>query len=765
MKTIIDKPSAAIGKPMSRVEGHLKVSGAAVYTAEHKITGLVHGVFIGSEIASGRIISFDLSEAEKQAGVIKIITHENAPLIHPIPDNVQGVAFSGEGGLIEMLIPMQNSTIYYAGQAIALVIAETLEQAKFAATLVLVNYHHETPELRMESANWHTKPENYCGLQPLQVSKGFPEGAYDLAAFQFEQTFESPVHNHNPIELICCIARWETKEGKNVLYLNETTRVLKTLSQVLSKCLDMPEADIHINCKYIGGAFGSKAWMFGNTALVSACAKMVGMPVKVEWDRHQMFSVAGHRAGGKQIVKIGAHKNGKISSLQHAAHTHTSMVSGMPEPCTGMTAMMYKVPHLAISHDLYHLNWPSCLPMRGPGEMTGGWALECAMDELATGLGMDPIELRLANYADKAPFSDLPFSSKHLKECYAKGRKLFNWDEKIARKNLENATNRTVGYGFANNCHPAMQSPASAMATIFADGSAEIRTATHDLGNGAWTIFRQIAADSFSLPMEKVDFQLGDSTFPSAPITAGSQTTASVGPAVLSAGRNAVNALKDIACRDPESVLFGQAKENIGSDDGRLFLITDPGSSEDYGAILRRAQLEQVVAGGSASPGKERKEFEFYSFGAVFAEVIVDMDTGVIRVTRLTGVYDVGRLINPKTAYSQLMGGMIFALGATLMEESFFDPNNGKAVIRNLADYHIPSCADTPEITIDVLNIPDPHISELGAHGVGEAACNGVPAAITNAVFNATGIRFRSLPITPDKVLMALKQKRNEKSN
>lgn len=748
----------AVGKAISRVEGRLKVTGAAPYTAEHDVEGHVHGCFVTSAIASGNIISFDNDTAKNQPGVLAIFTSETAPAINPIPDKVQGIMYAGEGGLIEMLVPMQDNVIHYAGQAVALVVAETPEQARYAASLVKVNYEEKVPELDVDLAKWKSVPENYCGIQPLQLSTGDPKKAFKEAAVRLDQEYESPIHNHNPIELMSTIARWQDQNGEDVLYLYETTRVLKTLSEVISKCLDMPENNIHITCKYIGGAFGSKAWMFGNTLLVAACAKLIGKPVKVEWSRQQMFTLAGHRAGTKQRIKIGASVQGKISSMEHAVQTATSMVSGMPEPCSGMTSMMYKVPNLAISHDLRHLNLPSPLPMRGPGEMTGGWALESAMDELAQTLEMDPIELRLANYAEKSPFTKLPFSSKHLDKCYQRGKTLFGWGKRNSKPGSVRVGNDLIGYGFANNCHPAMQSPASARATIFVDGTGEIRSATHDLGNGAWTIFRQIASDSMSLPIESVRFELGDSTFPMAPITAGSQTTASVGPAVLAAGKNVLKALKDIARRDSASSLFGASPEDIKASEGKLFRDGYPESAEKYSEILQRAGLKQVVASGDAAPGKEREQFEFFSFGAVFAEIRVDVDTGVIRVSRLTGVYDVGRLINPKTAYSQLMGGMIFALGATLMEETIFDPNNGLPVVRNLADYHIPSCADAPEINIEVLGIPDPHISELGAHGVGEAACNGVPAAINNALYNATGIRIRSLPITPDKVLMALKE-------
>ena len=377
------------------------------------------------------------------------------------------------------------------------------------------------------------------------------------------------------------------------------------------------------------------------------------------------------------------------------------------------------------------------------------------MDELAYELGVDPVELRLKNYADTDPDTGLPFSNKHLRECYDRGRALFDWNARPAASGTKRVANDLIGYGFSSCMHPADRVPATARATIFSNGTAAVRSATHELGNGTYTIFGQIAADGLAMPLERVRFDLGDTDFPTAPPTHGSLTTASVGPAVFEAARNAVTALKGIAVSTPGSPMFGASLDAIDAQNGHLTFHDRPSVGEDYGAILRRAGRPPVAAGAAEGPGDERKRFAFYSFGAVFAEVRVDVDTGVVRVARLCGVYDCGRLMNPRTAHSQLMGGMIFGLGETLVEETVFDPNNGLPVVRNLADYHVPSCADTPDIRIEVLGIPDPNISLLGAHGVGEMGCNGVPPAITNAIFNATGKRLRRLPITPDKVLVS----------
>ncbi len=526
----------------------------------------------------------------------------------------------------------------------------------------------------------------------------------------------------------------------------------------------MPEADIHLIVKFLGGSYGSKAWMFGNVLLVASCAKLIGRPLKVEWSRQQMFELNGYRPQTRQTIRLGATREGKLTSLRHDGVSPTSVVSGYPEPVTGMTMMMYDVPNLAIAQEIRHLNLPTPSPMRGVGVLAGGWALETAMDELAHDLDMDPVELRMRNDAKKGPLSGHPFSSKHLDRCFARGRELIGWDRRTPPGERRDGRWAT-GLGVASSTLPAVLDQASAHATLFADGTAEVVSATHEIGNGAYTVFTQIAADALALPVEAVKFDLGDSTFPDSPITAGSRTTASVGAAVLDAGHKLMDTLKDLARHANDGPLSGATAEDIAAADGRLALKSDPAVGEDYGAVLRRAGRDRLEADGAFTPASKRKfpasaltkQYEMHSFGAIFAQVRVDLDTGVVRVPRLVGVYDVGRVINPRTACSQLRGAMIAGLGGALTEEGYFDPNNGRAVVRNLADYHIPACADVPEIAVETLDIPDPQMGALGARGFGEMGTNNVPAAIGNALFNATGKRLRSLPLTPDRVMEALR--------
>lgn len=754
----------SVGKPMPRVDGRAKVMGQARFTAEHRPKGLVHGVVIGSKIARGRIVSVDAGEAEALPGVIAVVTPATAPRLKPLPDKVQGIQYSGEGGLIEMLLPMQEDVIHYAGQAIVLVVAESLEQATYAATRVEIIYEEETPELDLEMATRRSKPDSYCGMEPLQLSTGDPTGAFDAAEVRLEREYQTPVHTHSAIETLATVATWEKRDGKDFLTLHDTTRVIKTANTVLAHCLDMPETNIHLIVKFLGGSYGSKAWMFGNVLLVASCARVIGRPLKVEWSRQQMFELNGYRPETRQTIRIAATHDGNITSLRHDAVTPTSAVSGYPEPVTGMTMMMYDVPNLAITQEIRHLNLPTPTPMRGVGVLAGGWALETAMDELAHELGIDPVELRMRNDAKKGPLSGNLFSSKHLDRCFVRGRELIGWDRRT-RPGERRDGRWATGLGVASSSLPAVLDQASAHATLFANGTAEVLSATHEIGNGAYTVFSQIAADALALPVEAVRFDLGDSTFPDSPITAGSRTTASVGAAVLDAGHKLVEALKDLARHANDGPLSGAGSDDIIAANGRLALRSDPGIGEAYDVVLRRSGKDTLEADGAFTPASKRKfpvsaltkQYEMHSFGATFAEVRVDLDTGVVRVPRLVGVYDVGRVINPRTAASQLRGAMIAGLGGALTEEGYFDPNNGRAVVRNLADYHIPACADVPEITVETLDIPDPHMGALGARGLGEMGTNNMPAAIGNALFNATGKRLRSLPLTPDRVMEALR--------
>ncbi len=745
----------AIGQPLERADARLKVTGAARYAAEWDLPGLAYGAVVVSTIAHGTVRAIDAAAARRALGVLAVLTHENAPRLRALPDKLNNVLLRGAGGMSETRQPLQDARVHYAGQPLAVVVADTLERARHAATLVQVSYDELPPELAMTAARRQARPESFVGSPDgkLQVTIGDPAAALAAAPVRLERVYESAITHHNPIEPLATIAGWEQRDGADFLTLHDTSRFLTGLQQIAAGAFGLPKENVRVICPFVGGAFGSKGWLFAPPLLAALAARVAGRPVKIEWRRQDMFTVAGHRSATRQTLALGATPDGRLTALQHDTQSHASMVSGFAEPCANVSRMLYAVPNLGFTHQVAHLNLPSPCTMRGPGETVGGWALECALDELAAELKLDPVALRLKNYAEQHPETGKPWSGKHLRDCYARGQALIGWEKRNPAPRSMREGRQRLGYGMATTMYPAARNQATARATLSADGSALVESATHEIGNGAYTIFRQISADALALPVARVRFVLGDTTLPTAPNTGGSVTTATVGPAVQQACRNALRALKQLAARDAQSPLFGAAEEVIEARAGRLQLIAAPAQGEEYGAILHRAGLPTLAAEGHAQPGPEKEQYAFYSFGAVFAQVLVDEDTGVIRVARLCGVYDVGRVMNPRTARSQLLGGMTMGLGTTLMEATHFDARTGRPVVRDLAAYHVPTQADTPEMSVEFLDRPDPHMGELGARGLGEIGCVGTPAAITNAVFHATGRRLRELPLTPDKLL------------
>ncbi|WP_066044023.1 xanthine dehydrogenase family protein molybdopterin-binding subunit [Herbiconiux solani] len=756
-------PFVAVGAASPRPDGRQKVTGTATFTAEWAVAGLAHGALVMSGISRGAIRSIDSTAALAVPGVLAVVTHENAPTLAPYPATGAGFPLSGDGGFGEALQPLQSPRIHYGAQPVAVVVAETVEIARHAATLVHLEYDSEEPETVLDASSNRRFPEEFGGTDKLQRADADAAEAWNSSAVHVEAEYDTSIVHHNPIELLCTIAEWSgpgmgegDPEGDGegpVLTLHDTCRGVQMLRDFAAHSFSLDPDDVVVISTFIGGAFGSKAWSFHNPLLVALAARVVGRPVKIEWRRQQVYSTGGHRPGTRQTLRLGADAEGHLQSVSHDTRTHTSTVSGYTEFGARMTKMMYATPHLAYSTELASLNLPSPSVMRGPGFLPGSFALESAMDELAHELGHDPVQLRLANYATADPDTGQPFSNKHLRECYERGAELFGWSDRPTTPGSRRAGDAFVGFGMSSAMHPAEQRAASASVTLLADGTAVGRSATHELGNGAYSVFRLIAADAVGLPLDRVRFELGDSRLPSAPPTAGSVTTASVGPAVEAAGAAVIESLKRLARQLEGTPLSGLPSARVGSRDGSLYDLEHPERSQSFAEILAAAGLPSITAEGSGKPGPEREDHAFYSFGAVFAEVRVDADFGVVRVERLTGVYDFGRMINPTTARSQIMGGMIFGIGMALMEETVFDPTTGLPVVRNLADYHVPSCGDSPAITIEAVDVPDERLGALGAYGIGEMGCNGVPAAIANAVFNATGRRIRSLPMTPDKVM------------
>src|SRR5437762_8535027 len=713
-----------IGQRVTRVDGRLKVMGQATYAAEFARPKLAYGMLFQSTIANGRVTKIDISTAKSAPGVIAILTRENAPQFKPYPDDLTKKGAPGEDR-----VPLQDAEIHYAGQHLGIVVAESFEQAVHATSLVRVTYQPQPPVVMLDdervqkNAIW---PERFIGRESLQVKRGDVNAALATAAHKIDVVYSTPVENHNPIETYSTTAEWEAPDR---LLIHEATRGIKQLQRIIANVFGLPRENVHIICAVIGGAFGSKGFQWSHTVLAAAAAKLVQRPVKLTFTRPQMFDSAGQRARTEQRFSIGADKNGKLMALRHATTTHCSPVSEYTEPCGNMSRMLYSCPNVEVSHRLVRLNLTTPCPMRAPGEAPGVFALESALDELANETGLDPVEFRLRNYADIDEYENRPWSSKKLRECYERGAKKFDWSKRTRKAgSLRGADGSQIGFGMATAIYPAGQQKAGATAILNKDGTVTVRSATHEIGTGTYTAMSQFAADTLGIPIEKIRFELGDSQFPEAPNNGGSWLTSSVAPAVMGACRELKKKVVDL----------GESWPN------------DPAQLAN---LLARSGQEQIQAEFISEPNKEEREkFSFFSYGAVFVEVHVD-PLGQVRVKRVVGVYDMGRMINPRLARSQIMGGMLFGFSMALMEGTVPDEKVGRIVNPNLAEYHVAVHADTPEFDIDFINELDPHMPDLGARGIGEIGIVGAPAAVANAIFHATGKRVRDLPITPDKLI------------
>jgi xanthine dehydrogenase YagR molybdenum-binding subunit len=711
--------SSTVGQPLTRVDGKLKVTGTAKYSAELAPAKLAYGALIQSSIASGRVSKVDVSGTKAAPGVIAILTRENAPRFKPYPDDLTKKGAPGESR-----VPLENDDVHWTGQHLGVIIAESYEQAMHAVSLVRVQYETQRPLvlIPMDTAQANAlHPETFIGREKLQVKRGDVDAALAGAAHKIDAVYSTPIENHNPIEPVSTTAEWEAPDR---LLIHESTRGIKQLQKIVANAFSLPRDNVRIVCPFVGGAFGSKGFQWSHTLLCAAAAQLARRPVKITFTRPQMFDSAGQRARTEQKFSIGADKSGKLVALRHATTTHCSPVSEYTEPCGNMSRILYSCQNIDVSHRVVKLNLTTPCPMRAPGEAPGVFALECAIDEMAYKANIDPLEFRLRNYAESDENENKPWSSKKLRECYARGAEKFGWSKRNSKPGATQGEDGSrIGWGMATAIYPAGQQTAGAHATLQKDGTVTVRSATHEIGTGTYTTMSQIAAETLGIPIDKIRFELGDSQYPVAPNNGGSWLTASVGPAVVG------------ACNELKKKVIGL----LGSwpnDSAQLSKLPAP-----------------IEAEFKSDPNKEEREnFSFQSFGTVFVEVIVDL-FGQVRMKRAVGVYDTGRMLNPRLARSQIIGGMLFGFGMALMEATVPDEKTGRIVNANLAEYHVPVCADTPEFDIDFINQPDPHMPGLEARGIGEIGIVGAPAAVANAVFHATGKRVRDLPITLDKLI------------
>jgi len=737
----------SIGKPLDRVDGRLKVTGGAKYSAEMPVADVVYATLIMSTDAPGRITGIDARRAEALPGVIAVITPANALRLPKPPDSPGSAAARATERKLQVL---QDTEVYYQNQPVGVAVADTFERAVHAASLVRVQYDTRKPRTEMGREKRHAYKPEKANQDPTDTHRGDPEQGMSQAAARVSQTYVTPVENHNPMEPHATLSVWE---GDHLTVYDATQGVFGT-RKVLAKAFGLPPENVRVVSHFLGGGFGCKGSAWSHVVLSALAARQVGRPVKLTLSRQQMFGPVGYRPRTEQRLQIGAGRDGALTTVGHDVHSQTSMFDEFVEPSAVVSRMLYDSASAETSHRLVRLDAGTPTFMRAPGESSGSFALESAMDEMAYALGMDPVALRLKNYAEKDPNDGKPWSSKSLRQCYEVASERFGWNKRtMAPGSMKTPDGQLIGWGMATATYPVRRSPSSALARLLPDGTAYVQAGTQDLGTGTYTVMTQTAADALGLPPERVRFELGDTLMPETPVSGGSQTAASTGSAVLSAGQAARGQAITLAVADPASPLSGLAAGDVDVRDGRLFSKADPTKGETYADLMARQKLPSIEAKIKSAPGAEKEEYAMHSFGAVFVEVQVDPDLGMTRVRRVVGAYGVGNILNLKTATSQLKGGVVFGLGMALLEETVADLRTGRVMNPNLAEYHVPVNADVPEIDITFVPESDPHVNPLGVKGIGEIGITGVVAAVANAVYHATGRRVRDLPLTPDKLV------------
>ncbi|MDI6100452.1 xanthine dehydrogenase family protein molybdopterin-binding subunit [Actinoplanes sp. NEAU-A12] len=708
-----------------RVDGRAKVTGQALYTADHHPPGLTHAVLVGATVPSGRVTGLDTAAASAAPGVLLVLTPANRGRLGQLPDGTRY-----DGWPPEARPPLADDTIHRWGQYIALVVAETLEQAQYGASLVRARYETAPFATALDDATVVSRPEQVMG-EPMQISRGDPDTAWADAPVRLDVTYTSPNNHPCALEPHATVAEWD---GETLL-VHDSTQWVRGDQAVLSAAFGLAPEAVRVRAPYVGGMFGSKIATGSHTILAALAARRIGRPVKIVLTRKQVLTNVGHRSETVQRMRVGAGPDGSLAVLRHDTRTHAAVnEDGNPsefhEPTSTMSRLLYDVPAYSATHESARLNVMAPGWMRAPGEATCQWALESTLDELAYEVGADPLELRRRNHAGRDPHHDLPWSSKHLLECYEQGARRFGWDRRPdAPRSLRDGPD-LIGWGMATATYPGWRFGATARVRLSGTAGgprATVSTSGSEVGNGAYTMLAMTAAEGLGLPVERVTVELGDTGLPPSAQTGGSSLTVSTAPAVRD------------ACLDIRVQLARLAGGRPNMADGDLL-------AEVPGATL--------TAEASTSPLFLRDgEFAYQSFGAHFVEVRVRPEIGRIRVSRVVSVFDVGRVLNATTARSQFIGAIIFGIGQALHENLIYDPVHGLPVNADLGGYLVPVNADVPAIDVSWIGAPDLAFNPLGCRGLGEIGITGMAPAIGNAVFHATGVRVRSLPISPAELV------------
>jgi xanthine dehydrogenase YagR molybdenum-binding subunit len=729
-----------IGTPTSRVDGRDKVTGAAKYAGEFNVPGLAYGSVVTSTIAKGRITRIDASEALRVAGVLAVLTHENRPAM-AAKDSAYKDDVAPEKG--KPYRPLYDDKVLFDGQPVALVLATEWEIARFAASLVRVEYAQEA-----HVTDIFAERGRAFAIESPEKPRGNAAKAYASAAVRHEAEYFVPAEYHNPMELYAATVIWE---GGGKLTVHDKTQGVQNVQRYLCGVFGMKPDELRVVAPYVGGAFGSGLRPQYEAVLAVLGAKALERSVRLVLTRQQMYGL-GHRPASIERLALGANGGGTLEAITHEAIAETSQYEEFARNDTGWSGLLYTSPNAKYEHKLVRLDRPTSCDMRAPGAATGVYALECAMDELAVALELDPMELRLRCYSERDQNADVPYTSKALRDCYRQGAQAFGWDKRNAEPRSMRDGSDLVGCGMATGVWEALQMPHTARITLTANGHAEVACATMDIGTGTYTIMAQVAADMLGLPLDAVTVKLGDSSLPAAMVEGGSWTAASVSQAIANAADDIRSELLHLAKAMPNSPLAAAKAGDVTLVDGKIVSRTDKGRAVAITDVMRHGGGERVVK-ERGSDFKDDSAHARNTHSAVFAEVKVDEELGVIRVTRVVNAVAAGRILNTKTAHSQMMGGVVWGIGMALHEEAVIDHAFGRVMNANIAEYHVPVNADVHDIDVIFVEEPDAIINPLGIKGVGEIGIVGVAAAIANAVYHATGKRVRDLPITLDKVI------------
>ncbi len=730
-------PITPVGKAMPRVDGPLKVSGSARYSSDFHFPGMLYAVPVGATVATGKVAAIDTLAAEKMPGVRKIYTHENVGKLYPLPKSSQGI-------VDERRPPLDDTTVRYYGQYVALVVADTFEHATAAADSLKITYADAgKPNVSM-SLTADEKPS-------VDTERGDPDTAFASAAVKLDQTYSTPVETHNPIELHASVAQWDGSH----FTLYETTQAIMNYRTVMAQMLGVPADHVRVITEYLGSGFGGKLWPWSHALLAAMAARDLQKPVKLVVTREMMFHAVGHRPHTQQRMRLGATAEGKLVSLQQDFVYTRSRLGEYKEDCGEATGFLYSTRNLKVTSGFARRDMGIGTSMRGPGAVPGLFAVESAMDELAIALKMDPVQLRLRNEPEIDEKENIPFSSRHFKECLTRGASEFGWDKRNPAIGAMRKDGMIVGWGMAGCTWIAERTAAEFGVLLQSDGNVRVSSGTQDIGTGTYTVIAQMAADLIGVDISKVKVVIGDSSLPPGPWSGGSMATASIVPALSEAAQEAIKQLLKTASAE-DSHFAGTSVHDLQYSGGR---VSRKGETSDDGKgfadVLTSVRVNHVEGKGKseATFGKKNKKFSTHSFGAHFVEVTWQPEIARLRVNRVVTVIDAGRIINPLTGRNQIEGAVVMGVGMALFEETSYDHRNGKALNSNLADYVMATHADSPQLQVVFLDYPDLHLNAMGARGIGEIGLAGIAAAITSAVHHATGVRVRDLPVKIEDLL------------